>query len=390
MPFPHRLRPSACARADSPAHARGLPVLLLALTPSLVSPLLADPAPEESLTNRLAVHGYLTQAYATADDHPLLGIPTDGTTDYRTAALQLRYAVTDKDNFVIQLSHERFGESPFAGKKDDVEVDWVFYERRFSDRTSLRVGKVQIPLGIYNEIRDVGTLLPLYHPPFNFYGEGAVTSETVDGFVLSHAFDLGGAWSLDGDVYYGGWDIIEVEPATNRVSEGRASNQVGVQLWAATPLPGLRLGGGITRFDLRDQLLSGGRGERELHEWNLGVDGSFERWLARAEYLFVDFPPGDYRAWYVQLGARLDEHLQLLAQGDFSRLRFSLAPLPVRFDGSFQEDLALAASWSFRSNLVAKLEAHRAEGYRFDEPINLFTQPPFLTRYYVLSLSTSF
>ena len=374
MPFPHRL----CTHVST--------TCLLIGAAALAAPLLAD----EPLGDRLSIHGYLTQAYADVSGDPLLGIPEDGTTDYRTAALQLRYAVTDKDNFVIQLSHERFGESPFAGIKDDVEIDWVFYERRFSDATSLRVGKVQIPLGIYNEIRDVGTLLPLYRPPFNFYGEGAFTSETVDGFVLSHAFNGGGPWSLDADLYYGGWDIIEVEPASTRVSEGRVSDQIGVQLWASMPLPGLRVGGGITRFDLRDELLSGGRGKETVREWNLGVDGSFERFLVRAEYLWVDFPPGDYQAWYVQLGCRWGEHLLVVAQGDYSRLAFSLAPLPVAFDDRFQEDLALAASWSFRSSLVAKLEAHRAEGYRFDVPVNLFFEPAREGRYYILSLSTSF
>jgi hypothetical protein len=351
------------------------------------------PAQEPSGDDRLAIHGYLSQAYARSSAHPLLGIPTDGTADYRTAALQLRYALTSKDNFVIQLSHERFGESPFAGAKDDVELDWVFYERRFSDATSLRVGKVQIPLGIYNEIRDVGTLLPLYRPPFNFYGEGAFTSETVDGFVLSHTFAAGESWSFDADLNYGGWDILEVSPDSNAVSEGRASDQVGVQVWASTPLPGLRVGGGVARFELRDELLAGGTATEARREWNLGIAGSFDRVLARAEYLFVDFPPGDYRAWYGQLGVRCGEHLQLVAQGDFSRLHFATSPFPgvtVVFDRSFQKDLALAAGWYFRSNLVAKLEAHRAEGYRVDEMINVFTEPARKSRYYIASLSTSF
>jgi hypothetical protein len=351
-----------------------------------------EPPPSDG---RLAIHGYLTQAYARSSGAPLLGIPEDGTTDYRTAALQLRYALTGKDSFVVQVSHERFGASVVSGQKDDVELDWAFYEHRFSDATSVRLGKVQIPLGIYNEIRDVGTLLPLYRPPFNVYGEGAFTSETVDGFVMTHVASLPAGWELDLDLYYGGWDLIEVDPITNTASLGRVEDQLGVQAWVGTPLPGLRVGVGGSRFQLRDQLLGDG-GKQTLTAWNVGVDGNFDRLLARAEYLFVDFAPGDYAGWYGQLGWRFGEHLHVTAQGDFSHLRFKPTPQPPPFPavppfaGSFQEDLALAVGWHFRTDLVAKLEAHDGEGYRIDEPILLFVAPPRRSRYYILSLSASF
>lgn len=37
----------------------------------------------------LAVHGYLSQAFAAGWNHQVLGIPIGGTADYRTAAVQL-------------------------------------------------------------------------------------------------------------------------------------------------------------------------------------------------------------------------------------------------------------------------------------------------------------
>src|SRR5205085_12405810 len=113
--------------------------------------------------------------------------------------------------------------------------------------TGLKVGKVQIPLGIYNEVRDVGTVLPFYRPSFNFYGEGAFTSETVDGIVVSHNFFNDSAWSVDADAYFGGWDLIETDFASNVSSRARVENTVGTQIWLNTPINGLRLGTGGSR-----------------------------------------------------------------------------------------------------------------------------------------------
>ncbi len=49
------------------------------------------PVPAEQ---RLVIHGYLTQAWAKSSEHQLLGIPNDGTFDYRRVALLVRGALT--------------------------------------------------------------------------------------------------------------------------------------------------------------------------------------------------------------------------------------------------------------------------------------------------------
>src|SRR6185295_2209749 len=98
----------------------------------------------------ITVHGFLTQAYASTDGHQFVGITEGGTTDYRSAALQLRADMTRKDSFAILIAHERLGESPVMSFRDEVELDWLFYEHRFAS-SAVKVGRVQIPFGIYNE-----------------------------------------------------------------------------------------------------------------------------------------------------------------------------------------------------------------------------------------------
>lgn len=54
----------------------------------------------------------------------------------------------------------------------DVKLDWAFYERKLGQDTSIRVGRIPQPMGLLNETRYVGTLLPFYRAPYNFYQEG--------------------------------------------------------------------------------------------------------------------------------------------------------------------------------------------------------------------------
>ncbi len=180
----------------------------------------------QAALDRLSVHGFLSQAFGMSQRNQVIGIPEQGTFDYRTAALQFRFAATDDDHVVVQFSHERFGRSPDVPGDAELEVDWAWYEHRFGPATSVRLGKIAIPFGIYNEVRDVGTLLPFYRAPNVMYNERVFTIETVNGIVVSHTFADGSPWSLTVDGYFGGWDYPQPDG-----TEAHASNAVGGRVW---------------------------------------------------------------------------------------------------------------------------------------------------------------
>ena len=141
--------------------------------------------------SRLVLNGYLNQGYAETDGNQLFGIPGKGTTDYRVVALQFRYDLSSRSSFIAQLASEKVGKSPGEVLRNDVEVDRVYFQHLFSSRTRLRVGRVAIPIGIFNEYRDVGTLFPFYRPAASIYGEaGSVTisAESLDGLTISRTF----------------------------------------------------------------------------------------------------------------------------------------------------------------------------------------------------------
>lgn len=338
-----------------------------------------------SFASKLVVHGFLSQAYAFSDGNQIVGIPEDGTADYRTAAVQMRVNLTERDTFAVQLSHERLGLSPVQSVHDDVELDWIFYERRFGD-SAVKVGRLPIPFGIYNEVRDVGTILPLYRPARPMYEETSFATETIDGVLLFHHFDLGGGWLLEGDVHYGNWETFDA--ALRKI---KADDSLGLELWLTTPIEGLRLGLGGFQFDTETSIGPATvRAHRQLS--HLSLDGHFGPVVAQIEIkrdtaqLVSGGSAADVWGGYGYVGVEVTDRWVVHGEYDFLDVK-----LPAT-DEAPDRDRALAVSYRFRSDLVLKAEYHWVHGFRTDEGglIPGRPVPDFETEFAILSLATSF
>lgn len=387
----------------------------------------AQPAGSPSTSNflsKLQVHGFLTQAYATTQfvdrvgttdptiDEEAIGIPEGGTFDYRTMALQFRYEVSPKDVMVIQFSSRALGDSPATELEDDIELDWAFYERRLTDNTRIKIGRVQIPLGIFNEIRDVGTILPFYRPPYVFYREGTFTSETVDGVALSHTFWPTSDWSLDLDLWGGSWHQVELAPIEAVTTPQETDEEgYGFQLWLNTPVSGLRFGLGAHQRDTS----KGHEGfnrvigtETEFDDYYFSVDAVFDKWVFRAEYRenesdaapFPAFFADDFVAIttqsYAQLGFHPNDKFRIYLQWETSDTESQASIFTRNFEVRFREDLGIALNYIFRPDLVLKVEHHIVDGEDFGFTFSpTFQLAPFLVpqdtgSYSIVSLSASF
>ncbi|MCG3115823.1 MAG: hypothetical protein LLH30_09120 [Candidatus Manganitrophus sp. SA1] len=337
--------------------------------------------------SNLSIHGYLTQAYANSSGGQILGIPQDGTTDYRTAALMFRYKMTAKDTFVLQLNHERLGESPLV-EDHTVEMDWLYYQHQLRESVIIKIGKIPIPSGIYNEVMDVGTVLPFYRPPTQFYGEVAFSSETVDGVAVSHALPLG-AWELQTDVFAGEWDFIYVIDGV--VTPVRSKSALGAQFWLQTPIEGLRLGlGGNHTVDHDVPTVPPGhkQSQKDLHA---SLDADFEHFLFQAEYRKSDSKYHDFQDYYALAGARLGK-FQFNVMAEIATLDLPTVVVPgLNFmDIKLHRDYAVGVNYKFRPDLVLKVEGHQVKTLNTEEPIVPLFMDPIKVKYYIVSLSTSF
>lgn len=337
--------------------------------------------------SNLSIHGHLSQAYANSSGGQILGIPQDGTTDYRTAALMFRYKMTAKDTFVLQLNHERLGESPLAGDYT-VEMDWLYYQHQLRDSVLIKIGKIPIPSGIYNEVMDVGIVLPFYRPPTQFYGEVAFSSETVDGGVISHSLPLG-AWELRTDFFTGEWDFVYVIDGV--VTPARSKSALGAQFWLQTPIEGLRLGlGGYHTVDHNVPIVPPGRkqSQKDLHA---SLDADFEHFLFQAEYRKNDSKNHEFQDYYALAGARLGK-FQFNVMAEIATLDLPTTVVPgLNFmDIKLHRDYAVGVNYKFRPDLVLKVEGHQLKTLNTEEPLVPLFMDPIKVKYYIVSLSTSF
>ena len=337
-------------------------------------------AAQSGVLDRLQIHGHLSQGYVTSSDMPIFGIPTNGSTDYRNAALQFRYGLTDNDHAVLQLKHRRLGESVLTESGSDLELAWAFYQRRFGN-ASVRIGRVPLPDGIFNETRDVGTLLPFYRAPANSYAEGI---ETIDGIIGSYDLSLG-SWGVEASAGYGGlgFRLPYVTPEGATVIEDRVENYATGQLWVNTPLRGARVGFSGAWWKSPNALGV----DVKQDTWTGSVDVVRDRGFVRGEYREVEFADFTMTTYYAQGGVYIGR-FSVNGQADFADVRFPTSPIgPYQYQAA--RDLAAGVNFRQSANLVYKLEAHRARGSNFDvyvEPLN----DARTTSYFIGSVSVSF
>lgn len=328
--------------------------------------------------SKVSIHGYLNQAYAVSENHQIFGIPTEGTTDYRDLALQFRYDQDRRNTFLLQLRQERLGESP--SETEDVELDWAFYQRHVSDRLSFKVGRVPLPLGIFNEAGGAATTSPFYKPPNEFY-DRQYTSKTLEGVLGSVSLGAPAGWSFDVDAYYGQWALSR----WNGGERADARDALGAQIWASTPVTGVRIGGGAYRCTVETT----GGGSADYLMFHASVDADLDRWRLATEYLTGDLAYyGEYRAWYGQIGFQFSSRFSAHVRGSVSRL--TVPRNGHLLNRGISEDAGVSLNYALHPALLLKLEGHTNEGLlREDVPRNLYG-PSSATRYFIASIVASF
>jgi hypothetical protein len=287
---------------------------------------------------------------------------------------------------VLQVKHQRLGISPIQQLEDDVEMQWAFYQHRLGD-LRIRAGRTPVPFGIFNEMRDVGTVLPFFRVPQNLYPEG---TEAADGVVVSYQYGESYGWNarVDGFVGMVGFRgaFYTPDPAQPvSLYDLRTERTVGGQLWIGTPVPGLRVGGAVQNFALRDED-GGGIPDPGGTYWIVSLDGAFDRVTIRSEVSFLDIPWYTGRTATAQVGGWVTPVIGLFGQAELVDQE-GLIPVTDRIRMS--EDFALALNLRAAPNVLLKLEGHRVNGYLFEQWTNP-TGPGANTMYALASISVSF
>lgn len=372
--------------------------LFAALAAALVAASIAGAAEAQTFAReRLTLHGYLTQGAGAADGLSIHGIGRTGTQDYRVVALQFRYDVSDADQLLLQFTHRRFGQSVITDAEPAVGLAWGFYQRKFGPAYA-KVGKVPIPRGIYNETRVVGTILPFYRAPYNFYSE---SFESVDGLVLGHSLALG-AWGLESSAYAGSFDFKQVVNSNQTARQpvlavSRGEHAVGGQVWLNTPIAGARVGVNALRFRIPGitPFLVGTKTDREQGRMvGTALDVTRDRYFVRGEWGRMQIGEFEYTGYYGQAGVRVHEKVSINAQADVADVESPqfVSPTAYRLNAyNYARDNAVGVNFHASPSFVLKLEGHKAKGFMFDEYVSSSAgQGAGKSTYGIVSVSVSF
>ncbi|RKH66455.1 hypothetical protein D7W81_15460 [Corallococcus aberystwythensis] len=281
------------------------------------------------------------------------------------------------------------------GQALELEVDYAFAEYAFSDKLRLRVGRNQLPLALYSEIYDVGTLQPFNALPQGTYGPTSIGVENYNGLGLTGRINLPGEWMVEYDAYGGFLD--QKDPLTQDCDDAEGglcvieSQMAGGRLALWAPLEGLRFTtSGFVSRNPEEKV----QGEHDV----LGVLGVGAEYLGeslwlRAEFFNLFAEETQARTGYLEAAYFVTPHWQVAGRVEGSRTWVPNTVSAGAISYLRHREVAVGLNYWFDPHLVFKVSFHNVIGNRFAMPeptddLAALLHPKHHTR--LVSLGTQF
>lgn len=264
---------------------------------ALALPTRAQDAPE---LRPLEIHGFVSQGAMLSTDNNYLTKSKRGSFEFAEVGINFTKPLTDELRAGLQLFARDLG--PLGNYQP--RVDFFYLDQQWSPELGLRVGRVKVPFGLYNEISDVDVArVPILLPQ-------ATYPTTSRDFFLAHTgLEFHGTLPLAGFLryeLYGGTTQLETQNrpgAPSEVVETETPYLAGGRLmWE--PVEGLRIGGSAQLFNLTGTIFIDPEAAAQLPEeaeipedfdgfadfelpailWTASLEWTHEEWLVAAEY----------------------------------------------------------------------------------------------------------
>ena len=100
------------------------------------------------------IHGFISQGYLKTDHNNYMAQTEEGSFEFNEMGLNFGTDLTEKLRIGMQLFARDLGKDG----NDDLVLDWAFADYRWRDWLGFRVGRIKMPFGYYNSIRDFDML----------------------------------------------------------------------------------------------------------------------------------------------------------------------------------------------------------------------------------------
>ncbi len=261
---------------------------LLAPAPALALEL-GDP---DSLLS-IDIHAFVSQGFIlTRSNNYLADDTTHGSFQYSEVGLNFTKDLTDR----LRLGLQFFAEDIGPTGNYNAPLDWFYADYHWKDWLGLRVGRVKIPFGLYNEVQDIDSArLPILLPQSMYPLENSNDLLAQTGGELYGYLRMGGAGALDYHAYAG--TIFVPVPVTAPTAPYLQNFNVpyvaGGRLMWELPIEGLRIGTSAQALRLDGTVLSGSLTLKEQVPAIL--------WVSSVEYSAHDLLlAAEYARWFVK------------------------------------------------------------------------------------------
>lgn len=382
------------------------------------------PAYAYDLGEYLSINGFLSQGYINSSANNVFGDSEDGSYELNEFALTLNSVPTEKLRLSLQLLSRDLGDEG----NNDLQIDWAMAEYQLKDSFGLRLGKVKLPFGLYNQHRDSDFLRPMAFLPQSVYNENKRTLIVgAWGGSIYGNLSLGAVGDLDYQAYYGKVDFRTdsgqargmerlIQGTVKAKGLGLISNfdaendyVMGGSLTYYPPVAGLRLAfsyfTGETEFSFT---AAGNAGKASGNNKDLVVfsaEYTGNRWTLTSEYseftgdrkvLDIDIPDGRSQGGYLQFCYHIRESVaasilydQFYSDKDDRDGSKLLASGKQDFL-AWRKDIGAAIRWDITDRWMVRAEYHNIDGAALQLPIFNPAGVKRYWNYYVLKTSLHF
>ena len=139
------------------------------------------------------IHGFISQGYLKTNHNNYLAQTEEGSFEFNELGLNFGTDLTDK----LRIGMQFFARDLGSEGNDELLLDWAFADYRWRDALGFRIGRIKMPFGYYNTIRD-----------FDMLRTGVFVPQSVYMEMLRDAVSFMKGVSLYGNTSLGSWGAI--------------------------------------------------------------------------------------------------------------------------------------------------------------------------------------
>ncbi|NJL59729.1 MAG: hypothetical protein HC887_08880 [Desulfobacteraceae bacterium] len=150
------------------------------------------------------IHGFVSQGWLKTDSNNYLSDTQDGTFQFNEIGINFGSVLSEQLRLGIQLFSRDIGDY----YNNDIVLDWAVADYRFSNTWGIKAGKVKMPFGLYNQIRDTDMLRTPILMPSGIYSETRRDyTDAYNGVGVYGSLDVFGAADMNTELFFGTSEI---------------------------------------------------------------------------------------------------------------------------------------------------------------------------------------